>query len=208
MVALGPPRRLRMVALGARSRLRAVVLGPRLLVSLASCCRPRRRRSRVLVLGVRCPSCSSFVRWSFVAVSLVVFGCGCPRLRVVGGAGAPSPFVGGCWGAVVAVYGCWWAWWAVVVLGGGRGVLLALVGCCGGSSTLVVSLCWCVGLVGCPGRLWLLVGMVGGCRMWLSVGGLEWVGWDGGAHQWTTTNDELSSFVVWVPRRRRRRGTG
>ena len=149
MVALGPPRRSRVVALGPCSRRCAVVLGPRL---LASCCCPRRRRSRVLgprrrsrvlgpgrhsrvlVLGVRCPSCSSFVRWSFVAVSLVVFGCGCPHLRVAGGAGALSPFVGD-------------------------------------------------------------------HRVWLSVGGLEWVGWDGGAHQWTTTNDELSSFVVWVPRR-------
>ena len=47
VVALGPPRRSRVVALGPRSRLRAV-LGPRLLASLASCCRPRRRRSRVL----------------------------------------------------------------------------------------------------------------------------------------------------------------
>ena len=73
--------------------------------------------------SIRCPSCLSFIRWSFVAISLVVFGCGCPHLHVVGGAGAPSPFVGGCWGAAVAVYGCWWVSWAVVILGGGRGVL-------------------------------------------------------------------------------------
>ena len=42
---------------------------------------------------------------------------------------------------------------------------------------LVVSLCCCcVGLVGCRGRLWVLVGMVGmvgGCRISLSVGGSE-----------------------------------
>ena len=62
----------------------------------------------------------------------------------------------------MAVYGCWWAWWAVVVLNGGRGPLLALVGCCGGSSLLVA----------CPGRvvvvvLWfhVVVGLYSLCRV-------------------------------------------
>ena len=49
-------------------------------------------------------------------------------------------------------------------------MLLVLVLCCGGSLTLVMSMCWCLGLVGCPGHLWLLVGMVGGRLMSLSVG--------------------------------------
>ena len=56
-------------------------------------------------------------------------------------------------------------WWSCAVVGVG--------GCCGGSLMLVVSLCWCVEFVSCPGRLWLLVGMVGGRHVLLSVGGLE-----------------------------------
>ena len=156
--------------------------------------------------SIHCLLCSSFFRWSFVAIWLIVFGCGCLpvtvvlvcRSWVVLGCHHHS-WGGGCWWPVVAIYGCWWAWWAVVILGGGCGLLLVLVGRCGGSLTLVVSLYWCMGLVGCPGHLWLLVGMVGGHRMLLSVGGLEWVGWDGGAHQWTMMNDKLLSFIVWLP---------
>ena len=67
--------------------------------------------------------------WSSGWLSLGLGGCGflrvavvhCPRgrrllthhrvlsssSRVVGGAGPPLPFVGGCWWAVVAVDGCW-----------------------------------------------------------------------------------------------------
>ena len=53
-------------------------------------------------------------------------------------------------------------------------VIVGVRGGGGGSSTLVVSLCCCcVGLVGCRGRLWVLVGMVGGRRVSLSVGGSE-----------------------------------
>ena len=154
------------------------------------------------LVAVRTCWCWAFVSVMFVFRSLVVRGglAGRLWLWVSSSAccgwcwGAVTVRGGGCWGAVVAVYGCWWAWGAVVILGSDRGVLLALVGCCGGSSTLVVSLCWCVGLVGCPGRLWLLVGMVGGRHVWLSVG---WVRM--GRLGWRCSpmdNDERRTVVV------------
>ena len=62
-------------------------------------------------------------------------------------------------------------------------LLLALVGYCGGSSLLVMSLHCSVGLVGCLGCLWMLVGLVGHHGVWMSAGGSDYVGRDGGAHQ-------------------------
>ena len=63
--------------------------------------------------SIRRPLCSFCICWSFMAVWLVVFGCGCLHVavvlvcalcrvvssssRVVGGAGPLLPFVGGCW---------------------------------------------------------------------------------------------------------------
>ena len=63
-----------------------------------------------------------------------------------------------------------------------------------GSSSLVVSLHCCVGLVRCCGRLWMLVGVAGHRGVWMPAGGSDYVGRDGGAHhdQRRTTN----SFVV------------
>ena len=61
--------------------------------------------------------------------------------------------------------------------------LVYVVGYCGGSSLLDMSLCCCVGLMGRCGHLWMLVGMVGHRGVWMLAGGSEYVGRDGGAHQ-------------------------
>ena len=123
-------------------RHRSCVLGPRRRSCMLGPC----RRSRVLALVtvhvcwalvvvcacwalvVVCACFAVCVCWVLVAVRTCwpssPFTCAGPRRvsltrrRVVGGAGPPLPFVGGCWWAVVAVDGCWVAvvghcrpWW-------------------------------------------------------------------------------------------------
>ena len=157
VVVLGARRRSRVMVLGARHRSRVVVLGARSEVwggkggarsegwgasggggvvvgflgrhsrARAGASSPFTRagssspfvHAGVGPSSVRRPSCSFCVRWSFVAVWLVVFGCRC--LSVV--------FTCRGW--------CQWAWWAVVVLGGGRGLLCGDPLC--SSRVLVVS---------------------------------------------------------------------
>ena len=156
VVALGARRRSRVVVLGARRRSRVVVLGARSEVwggkggvrsegwgasgggdvvveflgrhsrahagasSQFTCAGSSSPFAHAGVgpSSVRCLLCSFCVRGSFVAVWLVVFGCRC--LSVI--------FRCRGW--------CQWAWWAVIVLGGGRGLLCGVPLC--SSRVLVV----------------------------------------------------------------------
>ena len=75
---------------------------------------------------------------------------------------------------------------------GGAGPPLPFVW--GGSSSLVVSLHCCVGLVRFRGRLWMLVGVMGHRDVWMPAGGSDYVGRDGGAHH--DQQRTMNRFVI------------